>query len=53
MSNQRINLFYKVLDCFFSIFHVFASINNNTNNNNNNNGIYIALINRCSKRFTM
>ena len=25
----------------------------NNNNNNNNNGIYIALIHRCSKRFTM
>ena len=24
-----------------------------TNNNNDNNGIYIALIHRCSKRFTM
>ena len=27
--------------------------NDNNNNNNNNNGIYIALIHRCSKRFTM
>ena len=26
MSNQRINLFYKLLDCFVSIFHVFAPL---------------------------
>ena len=26
---------------------------NNNNNNNNNNRIYIALIHRCSKHFTM
>ena len=30
-----------------------TSMNNNKNNNNNNNGIYIALIHRCSKCFTM
>ena len=27
--------------------------NNNNNNNKNNNGIYIALIHRCFKQFTM
>ena len=31
----------------------FPLMESSDNNNNNNNGIYMALIHRCSKRFTM
>ena len=43
--------FSGLLDCLVLILVWFERSNNN--NNNNNNGIYIALIHRCSKRFTL
>ena len=41
--------------CYQIIINQLLVHNNNNNNNNinNNNGIYIVLIHRCSKRFTM
>ena len=42
--------FSGLLDCLVLILVWFERSNNN---NNNNNGIYIALIHRCSKRFTL